>query len=48
MATEAPRQRKPRKTHGHGRCPRCGKSSYNNTKKYCSSCGYGKSKRRND
>lgn len=27
------------------RCRRCGKRTYHKTKKACSSCGYGKSKR---
>ncbi len=35
--------------HGRGkthiRCPRCGRHSYNVTKKYCASCGWGRSKR---
>ncbi|MEM2115927.1 MAG: 50S ribosomal protein L37e [Candidatus Woesearchaeota archaeon] len=29
----------------HTRCRRCGKISYNRYKKYCSSCGFGRSKR---
>lgn len=44
---EAPEQRKSRKTHGHRKCGRCGKSSMN-TRGECVSCGFGKSKRRND
>ncbi|MEM3587061.1 MAG: 50S ribosomal protein L37e [Candidatus Jordarchaeaceae archaeon] len=29
----------------HIRCRRCGKHSYNITKKYCAACGYGRSKK---
>ncbi|MCS4542204.1 MAG: 50S ribosomal protein L37e, partial [Euryarchaeota archaeon] len=29
----------------HIRCRRCGRRSYNMTKKYCSACGFGRSKR---
>jgi len=46
--TEAPEQRKSRKTHGHKNCPRCGNKSYNVNRKVCVKCGYGKSSRRND
>ncbi len=45
---EMPEQRKPRKTHGHKKCPRCGSKSYSVSKKYCVKCGYGKTPRRND
>lgn len=35
--------------HGRGkthiRCPRCGRHSYHVTKKYCASCGWGRSRR---
>jgi len=46
--TEAPQQRRSRKHYGHKKCQRCGKGSFSVTKKYCVSCGYGKTKRRND
>lgn len=29
----------------HVRCRRCGRNSYNPTKKFCASCGFGRSKR---
>ncbi|MCC7550780.1 MULTISPECIES: 50S ribosomal protein L37e [Methanobacterium] len=29
----------------HIRCRRCGKNSYNARKRYCSACGFGRSKR---
>ncbi len=29
----------------HIRCRRCGRHSYNVSKKYCSACGFGKSKK---
>ncbi len=29
----------------HIRCRRCGRHSYNVRKKYCASCGFGRSKR---
>jgi len=33
------------KGKSHIRCRRCGKKTYHVSKKVCSSCGYGKSKR---
>lgn len=32
----------------HGKCRRCGKKSYHLRKKVCSSCGFGKTSKRND
>lgn len=29
----------------HVRCRRCGRNAYNATKKFCASCGFGRSKR---
>ncbi|EKF86288.1 50S ribosomal protein L37e [Methanobacterium formicicum] len=29
----------------HIRCRRCGKNSYNARKRYCSACGFGRTKR---
>ncbi|MFQ5801123.1 MAG: 50S ribosomal protein L37e [Candidatus Hydrothermarchaeales archaeon] len=29
----------------HARCRRCGKNSYHVRQKYCSSCGFGRSRR---
>jgi large subunit ribosomal protein L37e len=32
----------------HGKCRRCGEKSYHLSKKVCASCGFGKTKKRND
>lgn len=45
--TKRPEQRLCRKTHGHKKCPRCGKKSFNVQKKHCSKCAFGRSRKRN-
>jgi len=32
----------------HGKCRRCGEKAYHLRKKVCSSCGFGKTAKRND
>jgi len=32
----------------HGKCRRCGEKSFHLRKKKCASCGFGKTKKRND
>lgn len=46
--SEAPEQRKNRRTHGHKKCPRCGYKSYSVGRKVCVKCGFGRSAKRND
>ena len=38
--------KKNRKTHG--KCRRCGKKAFHLSKQECASCGFGKTKKRND
>ncbi len=46
--SEAPEQRKNRRTHGHKKCPRCVYKSYSVGRKVCVKCGFGRSAKRND
>ena len=45
MSKGTPSRGKRGKRKTHVKCPRCGKRSYNQRKKDCAACGYGKSKK---
>ncbi|MDD5111318.1 MAG: 50S ribosomal protein L37e [Candidatus Altiarchaeota archaeon] len=48
MSKGTPSMGKRGKRHTHIKCPRCGNDSYHSRDKICASCGFGRSKKRNN
>ncbi|MCX6694703.1 MAG: 50S ribosomal protein L37e [Candidatus Altiarchaeota archaeon] len=48
MSKGTPAHGKRNRSKTHVRCPRCGSMSLHHRRKVCSSCGYGRSSKRND